>query len=178
MDEMGMDTMMLFMQEVVRIDELIGSLPKSFVTDPTFMPQIVNHVGIPSLVDWIGYVSMMTLYSVLHAAALPVISPFVDSMQDPRNIPQHFFLILILCQDLKYLRTVVIVPQCIDNLTFLVDWGRERVVVQCSCVIVIHTSKGCQTLQPVHNLIVVHHVVCKRLARDPDGKCQQFTCSI
>jgi len=55
------------------------------VADPTFMPQIVNHVGIPSLVDWIGHVSMMTLYSVLHAAASPVISPFVDSMQDPRK---------------------------------------------------------------------------------------------
>eukprot|EP00550_Attheya_septentrionalis_P007086 CAMPEP_0198283430 /NCGR_PEP_ID=MMETSP1449-20131203/3014_1 /TAXON_ID=420275 /ORGANISM="Attheya septentrionalis, Strain CCMP2084" /LENGTH=719 /DNA_ID=CAMNT_0043980015 /DNA_START=91 /DNA_END=2247 /DNA_ORIENTATION=- len=85
MDEMGMDTMMPFMQDVVRIDGLVGSLAKSFVADPTFMPQIVNHVGIPSLVDWIGHVSMMTLYSVLHAAASPVISPFVDSMQDPRK---------------------------------------------------------------------------------------------
>jgi hypothetical protein len=44
-------------------------------------PQIVVHVGgIPALVDWLGHVSMMGLYSVLHG----VISPVVDTMKNPR----------------------------------------------------------------------------------------------
>jgi hypothetical protein len=85
MDEMGMDTMVPFLQDVVCIDGLVGSLAKLFVANPSFMPQTVNHVGIPSLVDWIGHVSMMTLYSVLHATATPVMTPFVDSMEDPRQ---------------------------------------------------------------------------------------------
>ena len=83
MDEMGMDTMVPFLQDVVCIDGLVGSLAKLFVANPSFMPQTVNHVGIPSLVDWIGHVSMMTLYSVLHATATPVMTPFVDSMEYP-----------------------------------------------------------------------------------------------
>lgn len=85
MNEMGMTTMMPFLQDVVRIDGLAGSLARSFVADPTFMPAIVAHVGIPTLVEWLGHVSMIAAYNILHSAATPVITPFVDKMEDPKE---------------------------------------------------------------------------------------------
>ena len=85
MNEMGMKTMMPFMQDVVRIDGLAGSLARSFVADPAFMPEIVAHVGIPTLVEWLGHVSMITAYTVLHSAATPIVKPFVDNMKDPKE---------------------------------------------------------------------------------------------
>lgn len=83
MDEMGIDTIKPFLQDVIRIDGLVGSLARAFVADPLFMPQIVGHVGIPALVDWLGHVSMMTLYTGLHQFS-PIIRPFVDEMKDER----------------------------------------------------------------------------------------------
>jgi hypothetical protein len=84
MNDMGIRTIKPFLQDVVRFDGLVGSLARSFVTDPTFLPQIVVHVGIPALVDWLGHVSMMGLYSVLHGVVSPVLSPVVDTMKYPR----------------------------------------------------------------------------------------------
>merc|ERR1712085_32205 len=85
MNEMGTSTMMPFLQDVVRFYGLLGSLARSFVADPTFMPEIVAHVGIPTLVEWLGHVSMIASYNALHLAATPVITPFVDKMDDPKE---------------------------------------------------------------------------------------------
>lgn len=84
MDEMGIDTIKPFLQDVIRVDGLIGSLSRAFVADPLFMPQIVGHVGIPALVDWLGHLAMMTIYTGLHSAK-PLIKPFVDNMKNERN---------------------------------------------------------------------------------------------
>lgn len=84
MNEMGEATMLPFMQDVVRIDGLAGSLARSFIADPQFMPQIVAHVGIPTLVEWLGHVSMITLYNTLHNIS-PVIEPFVNKMENPKE---------------------------------------------------------------------------------------------
>jgi hypothetical protein len=85
MDKMGMRTIKPFLQDVVRFDGLVASLAGSFVADPLFMPQIVGHVGIPNLVDWLGHVGMMGLYTVLDSAITPIATPFVNTMQSPRD---------------------------------------------------------------------------------------------
>lgn len=85
MDDMGQRTIKPFLQDVVRFDGLIGSLARSFVADPTFMPQIVAHVGIPTLAEWLGHVANMGLYAALDSVASPVITPFVDKMDNPRE---------------------------------------------------------------------------------------------
>ena len=59
MDKMGDKTIRPFLQDVVRFDALIGSLARSFVADPLFMPEIVVNVGVPALVDWLGHVAMV-----------------------------------------------------------------------------------------------------------------------
>ncbi len=84
MNNMGEKTMLPFMQDVVRIDGLAGSLARSFVADPAFMPEIVLHVGIPTLVEWLGHVSMITLYNALHNLS-PVLEPFVDKMENKKE---------------------------------------------------------------------------------------------
>lgn len=85
LDEMGMDTIKPFLQDVVRFDGLLGSLARSFAADPFFMPQIVSHVGIPTLVEWIGHVSMMGVYTVADAVVSPILQKMVESESDPRK---------------------------------------------------------------------------------------------
>ena len=85
MNDMGYRTIKPFLQDVVRMDGLAGSLARSFVADPTFMPQIVATVGLPELVEWLGHVGNMAAYTVLDAAVSPVISPFVDRIDNPRE---------------------------------------------------------------------------------------------
>jgi hypothetical protein len=82
MEDMGPRTMMPFLQDVVRVDGLLGSLARAFVSDPTFTPQIVLHVGIPSLVDWMGHLGMMTVYTGLHAGVSPSLGYIVDRLDD------------------------------------------------------------------------------------------------
>lgn len=83
MNSMGQRTIKPFLQDVVRFDGLVGSLARSFVADPTFMPQIVAHVGVPRLVDWLGHVSAMGLFDLLDRIAAPILRPFVDKIEDP-----------------------------------------------------------------------------------------------
>ncbi len=55
------------------------------VVTQAYMPTIVSHVGIPRLVDWLGHVGMMSLYTAYHASVTPVITPFVEKLQNPRS---------------------------------------------------------------------------------------------
>jgi hypothetical protein len=85
MEDMGSDTIKPFLQDVVRIDGLFGSLGGSFLADPYFMPKIVAHVGIPTLAEWLGHVSMIALYSAAHNVATPLLKPFANNLKDPRE---------------------------------------------------------------------------------------------
>jgi hypothetical protein len=85
MDNMGQRTIKPFLQDVVRFDGLVGSLARSFVADPTFMPTIVSFVGIPILVDWMGHLSMIGLYTFLDSFVSPVLEPIVEKMDNPRE---------------------------------------------------------------------------------------------
>lgn len=78
MNDMGKRTIMPFLQDVVRIDGLLGSLSRSFVADPTFTPKIVQHVGVGALVDWLGHVSMIATYAALHRFATPVLKTLLE----------------------------------------------------------------------------------------------------
>jgi len=86
LDEMGVNTIKPFLQDVVRFDGLLGSLARSFVADPLFMPQIVGHVGIPTLLEWLGHVGMIGLYTVADTVVSPVLSGVVETFErDPRK---------------------------------------------------------------------------------------------
>ena len=85
MDKMGQRTIKPFLQDVVRFDGLVASLAGSFVADPLFMPEIVAHVGIPVLADWLGHVGMMGLYTVLDVAVAPSLESWINELEDPRE---------------------------------------------------------------------------------------------
>ncbi|KAG7356129.1 hypothetical protein IV203_000815 [Nitzschia inconspicua] len=86
MDDMGPRTMRPFLQDVVRFDGLLGSLARSFIADPTFMPQIVATVGVPELVKWLGHLGKMGQYSLLDSIASPFVKDVVDKyVTDPRE---------------------------------------------------------------------------------------------
>ena len=85
MDNMGETTFKPFLQDVIKFDGLVGSLGRAFVADPLFMPEIVLHVGIPRLVDWLGHLTMMGLYSLLDTAVSPLLKPFAEYESDPRK---------------------------------------------------------------------------------------------
>jgi hypothetical protein len=48
---------------VVRPGGLLKALLGTFAKDPAFTPQIILHVGLPNLVDWLGHVTAMFLYA-------------------------------------------------------------------------------------------------------------------
>lgn len=77
MNNMGERTLMPFLQDVVRLDGLLGSLSRSFVKDPFFTPQIVQHVGLSVLADWIVHVSMIAIYTILHNLISPAVNVFL-----------------------------------------------------------------------------------------------------
>lgn len=85
MNDMGFRTIKPFLQDVVRLDGLAGSLARSFIADPLFMPQIVTTVGVPELVEWLGHVGNMAAYTLLDSTVTPIIAPFVDRIQNPRD---------------------------------------------------------------------------------------------
>ena len=86
MDDMGDRTMKPFLQDVVRFDGLVGSLARSFLADPVFMPQIVAKVGVPELVKWLGHLGSMGTYSLLDSAATPLLKDLVEKyVTDPRE---------------------------------------------------------------------------------------------
>merc|ERR1711994_33570 len=83
---MGVDTIKPFLQDVVRFDGLLGSLGRSFVADPLFMPQIVRHVGIPTLLEWLGHVGMIGIYTLADIVVSPVLTELVNTFErDPRK---------------------------------------------------------------------------------------------
>jgi len=47
---------------------LLKSLSSAFVADPLFTPSIIKHVGVPALVNWIGHVTMMGIFTGLDIA--------------------------------------------------------------------------------------------------------------
>jgi hypothetical protein len=56
-----------------------ANLACSFIDDPTYMPTIVAH-----LVGWLGHVTMMGLYDLLHKVASPILWPVVNNaLPDP-----------------------------------------------------------------------------------------------
>ena len=86
MDKMGTKTIKPFLQDVIRFDGLIGSLVRSFQMDPTFMPEIVNHVGLLTLIDWLGHVSMMGMYGMLDTLVTPLMQAVVlKFIEDPKE---------------------------------------------------------------------------------------------
>jgi hypothetical protein len=85
MDQMGERTIKPFLQDVVRFDGLVGSLVRSFQADPEFMPEIVAHVGIPTLVEWLGHVSMIGAYGMLDTVVSPVMKLVIERMDDDRE---------------------------------------------------------------------------------------------
>jgi hypothetical protein len=91
MDDMGPKTIRPFLQDVVRFDGLLGSLARSFLADPTFMPQIVANVGVPELVKWLGHVGKMGQYSLLDnvVTSSPLVQDVIDKyVTDPRQLFQ------------------------------------------------------------------------------------------
>jgi len=78
-DDMGLKTITPFLQDVIRIDGLLGSLSRSFVKDPLFMPEIVSHVGILTLIDWLGHLFMLILYTGLHTFVTPILNVGIDN---------------------------------------------------------------------------------------------------
>lgn len=86
MDKMGEKTIRPFLQDVVRFDGLVGSLARSFIADPTFMPSIISMVGVPELVKWLGHLIQMGTYSLLDSAAAPLVKDYAEKyVTDPRK---------------------------------------------------------------------------------------------
>ena len=51
------------LQDAVRLDGLLNSLSRTILRDPAFMPEIIQHIGLYTLLSWLGDVGMLALYT-------------------------------------------------------------------------------------------------------------------
>jgi len=85
MDQMGTDAIKPFLLDDIRIDGVIGSLARSFMADPVFVPTIVGHIGSSTLVDWLGHISNIAAYTIADSLVSPLIEDYVNKMEDKKE---------------------------------------------------------------------------------------------
>jgi hypothetical protein len=58
---------LLFSQDVVQFKGLAATLLAATARDPLFVPQILGHVGLASVLDWSTHFAALGLYTLLYA---------------------------------------------------------------------------------------------------------------
>ena len=66
MNDLGTPVMRPFLQDVVQFTALAKTLGVATIRDPLFIPQILQHVGVKSIAEWVLHFSAMGLYTALH----------------------------------------------------------------------------------------------------------------
>lgn len=61
------------MQDVLQFGPLVRTMAGQMARDPLFVPQLMAHIGVGPLVDWMGHVAALGAYSALNAAVAPVL---------------------------------------------------------------------------------------------------------
>ena len=62
------------LQDVLQFGPLVQTMVGQMARDPGFVPQLVAHIGVGPLAEWLGHVAARGTYTGLHAAAAPALS--------------------------------------------------------------------------------------------------------
>jgi hypothetical protein len=85
MYDLGPETIDPFMQDVVRFDALVNTLLLGMFSDPLLMGELVSHVGLNKVLDFLGHVGQMGMYGFLDVSIAPIMKFMVKRMTDPRT---------------------------------------------------------------------------------------------
>ena len=85
MYDSGPNTINPFMQDVLKFDALVGTMISGILADPKLMVDLVQHVGLPKTLDFLGHVANMGLYGLLDASVSPFMEKMIKNMKDPRK---------------------------------------------------------------------------------------------
>lgn len=72
-------------QDVLQFGPLARTMAAQMARDPGFVPQLVRHIGIAPLVEWVGHVGALGAYGALHAAAAPALRARLLPQLSPRE---------------------------------------------------------------------------------------------
>jgi len=73
MEALGDPVMRPFLQDVLQFGPLIRTMAGQMGRDPGFVPQLVAHIGMGPLVDWVGHVVALGAYGALHTLVGPAV---------------------------------------------------------------------------------------------------------
>lgn len=60
-------------QDVIQFSPLMATMAQQLSGDPRLVPQLLRHVGVMPMADWLRHVSALGLYSALNSTARPLI---------------------------------------------------------------------------------------------------------
>lgn len=92
MYDAGPGTVSPLMHDVLRFDALARTLVSGIFSDPLLMRDLVKHVGVSKLVDFLGHVWNMGVYSLMDTAVSPIMRLMMEKMEDdPKMNPRMKF---------------------------------------------------------------------------------------
>jgi hypothetical protein len=68
---------------VIQFGPLLRTMAQQMVREPLFVPALLKHVGIEAMLDWLGHVAALGLFSSLHSGmsgALKRLAPSLEPM--------------------------------------------------------------------------------------------------
>jgi len=74
-----------FLNNVICFDGLASTIAASSIKDPALMPQMIQHVGVVTLIEWLGHLARMGQYSVCDTVAGPLLASLTGGMKDARK---------------------------------------------------------------------------------------------
>jgi hypothetical protein len=80
MHALGQQATNPFLQDVVCLDTLLGTMSGNLTGDPSVLPAIVEQVGLPTFLDWMKHVSMMGVYDILDTKVAPQMEDSLDKL--------------------------------------------------------------------------------------------------
>lgn len=85
MYDLGPETISPFFADVLCYDALAGTLFNGVVSDPLVMSELVKHVGVPKILEFLDHVRMMGYYSFLDKTYAPIVRRTILKKEtDPR----------------------------------------------------------------------------------------------
>eukprot|EP00797_Seminavis_robusta_P018807 Sro2822_g337970.2 (1168) ;mRNA; f:4275-7862 len=85
MNDLGPSTITPLMHDVLRFDALSKSIVLGIFADPSLMGEMVKHVGVSKMMDFLGHLSNMGWYSLLDTSMSPIMELMLKQIKDPRT---------------------------------------------------------------------------------------------
>jgi hypothetical protein len=84
MNDQGPRAISPLMHDVLRFDALSSSIFLGMIADPFLMGEMLDHVGVSKMMDFLGHLAKMGLYGFLDSSVSPLMELMMNRVKDPR----------------------------------------------------------------------------------------------